>query len=384
MPAFRDKLILFYFYHESFFTAVNLLAPLLLPLLSTGFLLTGPHLWWQAPLWVLPMGLPVAADYFQLGTHQPPGSLPEGAATAVVGGIATLFIADIWILLEMSRHWSWQPGGGLLNTLGDLFAVKFLLGSHGAHSSLLVGHELIHRRSRLARGLGRFVLTLCCYEHFATEHIRGHHRRVGREQDPATARYGETYRQFWRRTVPGQFKSAWQLENHRLRTARPGIRTLLRHRVFQGVLAELVLVSGIGWYFGPTPLLAFMIQTVMAIRNLEAINYIQHWGLIRGNRGPGPGDAWHSDTWCSSHLLLGLSHHAHHHCEPTLPHHRLSSLNGSPKLPYGYFALMFLITYRNQTFQKLAKQELRRLGLGPYAHPGVSEAKSDQTAAVIN
>ena len=36
------------------------------------------------------------------------------------------------------------------------------------------------------------------------------------KDDPATARFGETFHQFYRRTVPAQFKSAWRLEKKRL------------------------------------------------------------------------------------------------------------------------------------------------------------------------
>ncbi len=49
-----------------------------------------------------------------------------------------------------------------------------------------------------------------------TEHLRGHHVRVGTPDDPATARFGEAYEPFFRRTVPAQFRSAWRLELTRL------------------------------------------------------------------------------------------------------------------------------------------------------------------------
>src|SRR5205823_2798825 len=76
--------------------------------------------------------------------------------------------------------------------------------------------ELIHRPSKALQLLGRMLLATVFYEHFYVEHVRGHHLRIGTEQDPATARYGETYNEFWKRTVPGQFRSAFRLENKRL------------------------------------------------------------------------------------------------------------------------------------------------------------------------
>lgn len=346
------------------------LSPLIIPLWSTGFLLTGPHLWWQALLWVLPMGLPVLADYAGWRGGPPVHAPPRYLASAVIGAVAGLFVIDLGLLLEMSTRWRWSLEAGLENTLSDLLAVKFLLGSHGAHSSLLTGHELIHRRSRVANSLGRLLLALSCYHHFSIEHLHGHHRRVGREEDPATARFGETYEAFFRRSVTGQFKSAWKLESQRVHR-RPAARLpWLGNKVLRGMIFESCWLVSILWIFGPAALLAYAVQTFMAIRNLEAINYVQHWGLVRNNRPPGAADAWRTDTWCSTHMLLGMAHHARHHQEPARPYFRLRPLAGSPKLPHGYFALMFLIAYRNERFQTLATAELGRLGLGPFSGHG--------------
>jgi alkane 1-monooxygenase len=54
------------------------------------------------------------------------------------------------------------------------------------------------------------------YEHFYTEHLRGHYVRVGTEADPATARHAESFVRFFIRTVSGQFRSAGRLEAKRL------------------------------------------------------------------------------------------------------------------------------------------------------------------------
>ncbi len=341
---------------------LHALAPVLIPLWTTGFLVTGPHAWWIVPAWLLPMGLPVLADRCNWRGRRPRRPVPRPLAGMIPGFLAVLFLADTWLLLEMAGRWSWDLPQ-LPHTLADLAAVKFLAGSNAALSGILVAHELIHRPGRLPRALGRILLILCGYEHFFTEHLRGHHRRVGRPDDPATARRHESYRQFWRRTVPEQFRSARELENRRLRLN--GL-PWWRHRVWQGVAAEALLALGIAVVFGTSALLAVTLQALMAVRNLEAINYLQHWGLERPpGEPPGAHHAWRTDTWCSTYLILGLAHHAHHHLAPGLPYSSLSPLPPSPRLPYGYFFLIFLITYRNDRFQALALQELQRRGLAP-------------------
>ncbi|BCX82892.1 alkane 1-monooxygenase [Methylomarinovum caldicuralii] len=288
----------------------------------------------------------------------------------------------------MTRHWSWN-----LDSLAELAAVKFLAGSNAALSGILVAHELIHRRHPLPRRLGRLLLILCGHDHFYVEHRRGHHRRVGLAKDPATARPGESYADFWRRSLRGQFRGAWQLECRRLRRKHLGWH---HHRVLQGLAAEGALLGLVVWFYGAAGAVAVALQAFMAMRNLEAINYIQHWGLSRRpGTPPDAHHAWHTDTWCSTCLVLGLSRHAHHHLAPARPYTELQALPDSPRLPYGYFALAFLIAYRNRRFQSLALAELRRCGLRSdhrqthdqiedQGHPGPQQGVGELVADVFD
>lgn len=50
-------------------------------------------------------------------------------------------------------------------------------------------------------GLAEVLLSSVGYGHFTTEHVFGHHRFVGTQNDPATARFGETFYAFLPRTV---------------------------------------------------------------------------------------------------------------------------------------------------------------------------------------
>lgn len=356
------------------------LATLWTPCWSLGFLLTGPHPWWQSLIWITPMAVPVVADF--IGWEKPRSRcnpLTPFSANLLLLLLAAFFFINTGLLLYTAQSWQWHSLQTLGDTLAELLAVKFLLGSNATLSGILVAHELIHRPQTYWRLLGRCLLILCCYDHFYTEHIRGHHRRVGQQSDPATARFGETYSTYFRRTLPAQFCNAWRLENRRLRRSSGRRRSWLYHRVWQGIVAQGVLVAIIGFYFGPAALLAFLIQSLMAIRNLEAVNYIQHWGLRRDFGPPAFQHAWQTNAWCSHYMLLGLANHAHHHCQPRRPFYLLKDHRHSPRLPYGYFALMFFIAYRNHAFQKLATDELRRLRLGPFSQIS-SDPRSESTS----
>src|SRR5262249_55982876 len=205
---------------------------------------------------------------------QPPEGLPDWPFDALVYALAGIQIANIALLAR-------------LFAVQDLLSFDFLI-AHivvGASSgySIITAHELIHRKGAWDQRLGRALLVTVLYEHFYTEHLRGHHLRVATAEDPATARFGETFPQFYRRTVPAQFRSAWRLEKKRLGDESMSNLDprILRSRVLQGVLAEWGLATLIGLSAGWVAFLAFVLQGWLASRLLEVVNYFEHWGLER-------------------------------------------------------------------------------------------------------
>lgn len=243
--------------------------------------------------------------------------------------------------------------------LANLFAIKVIVGTSSSFSGIVVAHELIHRTDRLNQTLGRLLLSLECYEHFSTEHIRGHHQNFGSLADPATARLGESFEDFWKRTVPAQFKNAWKLENERLGLGETfSINAhFMYHRVAQGIVLEVVLVGSILVFFGVAGLIAFAVQATAAVRKLEAVNYIEHWGLSRASERR-TGLSWDTDSWFTLNAIVGLSRHSDHHRCAGRPYHQLRYRLESPKLPYGYFATVFLSVFFNRKFQTLVRGEL--------------------------
>ncbi|MCE9500259.1 MAG: fatty acid desaturase, partial [Leptospira sp.] len=77
---------------------------------------------------------------------------------------------------------------------------------------ITIAHELCHRKNGFQRFLADFLLSSVCYMHFSTEHVYGHHNHVSTFEDPASARFGESFFAFYPRTVKGTFLSAWRIE----------------------------------------------------------------------------------------------------------------------------------------------------------------------------
>jgi alkane 1-monooxygenase len=220
------------------------------------------------------------------------------------------------------------------------------------------------------------------YEQFATEHVRGHHPRLGTPEDPATARFGESFRDFFRRTVRDQFVSAWRLEKIRLgdRNMKWSDPRMLRHRVLQGVVAELAIIALYFVVFGWIAMVFFLFQSRTAILLLETVNYIEHWGISRATRTVTPVDSWDTDNGFTLRTLVGLSRHADHHAQASRPFQQLRHFDESPKMPLGYYGTILMALVLNDRYQEYAKQELQRRGLGPY-RVAAPPAGSPATAA---
>ena len=309
--------------------ARHLLA-LYLPVNSLVFLWTGPHSWSVATLFMVPLVLAQQLDCSGrlLYERQPPEGLPAWPFDVLVYGLAAL---QVWVVVALVRLFTVQ---GLFSF--DMLMIFLVVGSASGFS-IVTAHELIHRRKPWEQWLGRLLLCTVLYEHFYTEHIRGHHLRVGTPEDPATARFGEAYEPFFRRTVPGQFRSAWRLELARLGAPEMGFfdRRMLRNRILHGLVLEWSLALAIFSAFGFVAFFAFVLQAFTAVRLLEAVNYFEHWGLRRRGRKVRPQDSWDTHAWFTYYGLIGLTRHADHHAMAARPYQLLRIHDEAPLLPAG-------------------------------------------------
>ena len=319
------------------------LLSLLFPLLTLAFVATGPHSFVAALPGIAIVAALIFVDRRAGAAKTPPRQGASWPFTALAVTLALVQLATLALLVRMiARHgWSW-----------DLILVGWFVGNNSGWGSLVVAHELIHRRSRALRLLGRALLGTVLYDHFYVEHLRGHHVRVATPDDPATARFDESYHAFFLRTVPAQFASAWRLG---------------RRQVLAGLAVEAALVTAIGVVAGWPGLVVFLWQAYNAIAVLEAVNYFEHWGLARRGARAGLSDSWDTDSWLTHYTLIGLSRHADHHAHAARPFEQLRAVDDSPKLPAGYYAMVDLAQRRNKKFRELMTAELRRRRLGPFS-----------------
>jgi alkane 1-monooxygenase len=211
-------------------------------------------------------------------------------------------------------------------------------------------HELGHKREANERWLSKIALAQCFYGHFYKEHNQGHHVRVATFEDPASARMGENFYQFWPRTVFGSLRSAWNLEKRRY--ARKHTHPFhLGNDVLNAWLMSAVLWGAVTVWLGVGILPYLVLQGVVAFSLLEVINFMEHYGMRRQKVGqPGkeryervnPSHSWNSNNIATNVLLYHLQRHSDHHANPTRRYQALRDFKESPNLPTGYAGMIVL------------------------------------------
>ena len=225
----------------------------------------------------------------------------------------------------------------------EMFAVAFGIGVLSGTVGIVYAHELMHQKNRFERWLGDLLMTMALYGHFRSEHLLVHHSHVGTPLDAVTARYDESFHAFFPRVLWQCLKSAWKAEKTRLN--RKGLPVWDRSNPFWRYLALqlawLLLALLLAGWIG---LSLFIFQAIIAVWQLELVNYVEHYGLTRKYLGGGkyepqrPHHSWNAAHYASNRLLINLQRHSDHHTNPNrrFPLLRTYTKDEAPQLPFGY------------------------------------------------
>lgn len=288
-------------------------------------------------------------QYYRYATY---AYIPFQYASAIFG--AYLFTAS---------DLSWLGFDGSLGALGKIGVA--LTTATVAGVGINTAHELGHKRESLERWLAKITLAQVCYGHFYVEHNRGHHVRVATPEDPASARFGETFWEFLPRSTFGGIRSAWELEARRVRRTGKSPwnpRTWADNDVVNALAMSVLFWGVMIAVFGVALLPYVLINAIYGSSLLESVNYLEHYGLVRQKqRGDGsqgryerctPQHSWNSDHMVTNLFLYHLQRHSDHHANPTRRYQTLRSFDDSPNLPAGYGALIG-VTYFPTVWRKL-------------------------------
>ncbi len=241
--------------------------------------------------------------------------------------------------------YQWLMAGYFLQAEAWYQKVGWVLtaGIAGGVMAINIGHELIHRPSKLEQRAGGLLLASVAYGSFKVEHIYGHHTWVATPKDMTTAPKGMTVYRFWWRALTHTPVKAAQIARERA------------HKQGQKV-HELWLLYGISAVCLATYIVAFGVQVagfwiaqcLVAILLLETVNYIEHYGLLRQQKDAGKYEPiTHHHSWNSSRLLtnivlFNLQRHSDHHAFASRNYPMLRHFDDSPQMPQGYATMILM------------------------------------------
>ena len=299
--------------------------------------------WWLGPLFVFGF-IPLMDWAFGSDSANPPDSIIHQLEDdRYYRWLTYLFIPFQYVALVWSC-WIWSTSEL------DLFSAIGLAATNGVVAGIAINtaHELGHKSDAAERWMSKIALAQTLYGHFFVEHNRGHHVRVSTPEDPASARLGESFWAFLPRTVYGSLISAWELESERLKRGNKPVWSLRHNEILQAWGISAVLFGALVLAFGRIVLPFLIIQAVKGFMLLEAVNYLEHYGLLRQKKADGryercePRHSWNSNILASNVFLYHLQRHSDHHANPMRRYQALRHFDEAPELPYGY-ATMILI-----------------------------------------
>ena len=325
---------------------VALLMPAL-PFAAMGlYVWTGWEVWfWIGPLVILGL-VPVIDVLTGLDRSSPPDDvIPALEADRYYRWLTFIFLPIQYAGFATAFWFIATSDVSVVDKVGLAVTTGFIAGL-----GINTAHELGHKREQHERWLAKVALAQSAYGHFYIEHNRGHHVRVATPEDPASSRVGESFYAFWPRTVFGSLASAWRLEKRRLRLRGHGPLRVSNDVLNAWLLTLLLWVVMMLWLgIGILPYL--LIQALVGITLLEAVNYLEHYGMLRRVVGvPGkeryervePWHSWNSNNVATNVLLYHLQRHSDHHANPTRRYQALRDDDRAPALPTGYAGMILL------------------------------------------
>lgn len=345
------------------------LAPLLILTTLFGVLAGGPWVWTGVAL----LGIGIIID--TLTTKQTPGAgFDEEGNTNAIPYLhnATMYgMLAIFILLQVALSWRvWQYVNGV--PIGETFLLGLavqdgITGSQliGAILStgifagigIIYGHELAHTKG-FSFVIARWMMALSGKAHFCYAHVYNHHLELGHQDDPATSPRGRSLFTHYPLSGMGQSKFLFQMEKKRLeRLDKPFL--FWENRWIRGyamALPSILLFWFVGGWIG---IGALSVVWLIANFELETLNYLEHYGLIREKGQPiDYRHSWDNSTAFTSWFFIEIGRQADHHDRGETHYWELDEV-GAPDCGRGYFTL-FALALIPPVWHKFIKTKLKK------------------------
>ena len=267
---------------------------------------------------------------------------------------SNIFIANILDYFKIDLYGAKGP----INLLDSIFLIaltSLFIGIMGT----VPGHELVHRKkNRFDMFIGNWLMAISWDCAFAIEHVYGHHKHVGLSSDPATAKRGESIYKFILRAIFKEQRDAWIIELAQLKRRNQSSLSI-KNRMVQGYLRSLLITFFAFLIGGLSGIIIYLLCAFIAKALLEAINYCEHYGLVREEgKSVFPRHSWNSNSILSSIYLYNVTRHSSHHEKSNLKYWELKAYKDAPTLPQGYLTMLFLALFTPYFFHRIMAKKV--------------------------
>lgn len=328
------------------------LAPLLIVACLFGVLAGGPWVWTGVVL----LGVGIIVDTLTKARTPGAGVDQEGdtyGSAPLLNG--TMYgMLGVFVLLQIALAWRiWQYVNGVPIGETTLFGMSIQDGITGtqmfgavlstgifAGIGIIYGHELAHTKG-FSFVIARWMMALSGKAHFCYAHVYNHHLELGHQDDPATSPRGRSMFAHYPLSGLGQSKFLFSMEKQRLE--RLGVPFLSwQNRWIRGYFMALPTVLLFWFVGGWLGLLCLVGVWIMSNFELEALNYLEHYGLIREKGQPiDYRHSWDNSTAFTSWFFIEIGRQADHHDRGETHFWELDEVD-APNTGRGYFTLYAL------------------------------------------
>jgi len=324
------------------------LAPILIVVSMVGVLVGGPFVW----VGVVLFGVGILLDTLSMPLHTKGAGFDKNGDTNGFAGLqnAVMYIMlPVFALLQLALAWRiFQYVNGVPIETAMFMGVPIQMGITGAQLygatlstgifagiGIIYGHELAHTKG-FSFVISRLMMGLSGAAHFCYAHVYNHHLELAHQDDPATSPRGRSiYKHFWLSHM-GQSKFLYKMESVRL--AKLGKSFIsLDNRWIRGYFMSLPTMILFAWAGGPIGVACMFLVWTVSNFELEALNYMEHYGLIREKGQPiDYRHSWDNDNMFTSWFFIEIGRQGDHHDRGETHFWELDEV-GSPNPGWGYF-----------------------------------------------
>jgi len=354
---------------------VYLYTPLGIIATILGILMGGPWVWVGIGIF----GFNIVMDTLTSGIHFKGAAVNNKGEAAGKGPILNMMmylqfvsfvVLQLTVVWRIYQYASGMPveamewnGYAYESGITGLGLTAVVIGA-GLHQGLgiMFGHELAHTKG-FGFLISRLMMGLSGCAAFCYAHVYNHHLELGRawlgpegnkmmdDADPATAPRGRSLYKHWIISTIGQSFFNFKTEQRRLK--RMGKAFLSpANRWIRGYLLSVptLVLFGYGGYLGGGQdgmllgLGSIGLMWIISTFELEALNYMEHYGLIRVKGQPIEyRHSWDNDNVFSSWAFIEIGRQADHHDRGETHFWELSSVgtqsspHGAPNAMIGYY-----------------------------------------------